>query len=409
MVQKQRLFPAVLGLEAMAQAAMALIGSTRPPNFEKVTWMRPIAVPERAPNTIRVAALRRAADLVEVCLRSEETDYAVDHFRAFCHFDVPMTQQAPRAALSLSEMENVALNPRDHLYGHILFHQGRFCQVDGYRLLKAKECIAEISDGNGTNWFGPYLPREFVLGDPAARDAALHAIQACIPHHRILPTGIDRLVVEHAPDRRRGTPIRFVRARETQRNGNSFIYDVELADQHGQLIERWEGLHLRAVEGMAPREAWPEPLLAPYLERRLQELIADLTREFGVPIIDARPWCPDPEFAADGHHLLGTGAARFTDRYSREVRPLLTGAAPMESLSAPPVNRFRRLIVKTSFLRSPAKMGSLVIWKRWPRVPTQFGATSWATTASNWPTGFAGNDRRTLAALRRGFGLLSNV
>src|SRR5207249_855385 len=118
-----------------------------------------------------------------------------------------------------------------------------------------------------------YLPREFVLGDPAARDAALHAIQACIPHHRILPTGIDRLVVEHAPDRRRGTPIRFVRARETQRNGNSFIYDVELADQHGQLIERWEGLHLRAVEGMAPREAWPEPLLAPYLERRLQELV----------------------------------------------------------------------------------------------------------------------------------------
>ena len=52
----------------------------------------------------------------------------------------------------------------------------------GYRLLKAKECVAEITADDGAAWFGPYLPAEFVLGNPAARDAALHAIQACIPH-----------------------------------------------------------------------------------------------------------------------------------------------------------------------------------------------------------------------------------
>src|SRR2546426_7790679 len=32
-------------------------------------------------------------------------------------------------------------------------------------------------------WFGPYLPSQFVLGDPAARDAALHAIQARSEEH----------------------------------------------------------------------------------------------------------------------------------------------------------------------------------------------------------------------------------
>ena len=88
----------------------------------------------------------------------------------------------------------------------------------GYHLLKAKECVAEITADDGATWFGPYLPAEFVLGNPAARDAALHAIQACIPHRRILPTGIERLVI-----RRGESGARFVRAKERSRDGNNFI------------------------------------------------------------------------------------------------------------------------------------------------------------------------------------------
>jgi enediyne polyketide synthase len=154
------------------------------------------------------------------------------------------------------------------LYGRILFHQGRFCRLQNYRHLSARECIAEISAGDGPAWFGPYLPAQFVLGDPAARDAALHAIQACIPHQRILPTGMDRLVVL----RNVGQQPRIVRARERLREGNNFTYDVEVTDLAGDVIERWDGLRLRAVERIAPWEAWPETLLGPYLERRLEEL-----------------------------------------------------------------------------------------------------------------------------------------
>ena len=36
------LFPAVMGLEAMAQVAMALAGSTEPPSFEHVELARPV-------------------------------------------------------------------------------------------------------------------------------------------------------------------------------------------------------------------------------------------------------------------------------------------------------------------------------------------------------------------------------
>ena len=265
-LQKQILFPAVFGLEAMAQAAMALTGAAASPVFEQVEWLRPVTVSEKMPTTIRVAALRRAADLVEVCLRSEETDFQVDHFRALCRFGP--TSATARVSWSPSGAGLIELEPQKDLYDRLLFHEGWFRRVRGYRLLTAKECLAEITPDSAASWFGPYLPSEFVLGDPGARDAALHAIQACIPHQRILPTGVEQLVIHRSE-----SGPRAVRARERKRDGSNFIYDLEVLDANGEIVECWTGLHLRAVAEIPAREAWPEALLAPYLERRLEELV----------------------------------------------------------------------------------------------------------------------------------------
>jgi enediyne polyketide synthase len=277
-LQKQRLFPAVMGLEAMAQAAMALTGRATPPSFEEVTLTRPVAIGDRAITCIRLAALRRAPDLVEVCLRSQETDFHVDHFRALCRFGVGELPRglSMRTAVGCEALGNpctqtpLELEPARDLYGRLLFHRGRFARVGGYRLLEARDCLAELTPDHGAPWFGPYLPGGFVLGDAGARDAALHAIQASIPHRRLLPTGIDRLVLRSA-----STVPRFARARERSRNGANFLYDVEISNAAGEVVESWEGLHLRAVEPIEPPAAWPEALLAPYWERRLEELAPD--------------------------------------------------------------------------------------------------------------------------------------
>lgn len=269
-VQKQRLFPAVLGLEAMAQAAMALANSKDPPAFENVEFLRPVAVPDHTPLRIRLVALRRDSGDVDVCLRSDETDFQVDHFRAICRFAAGKSVGVPRLVLSPFESHNLPLDPRVDLYGRILFHRGRFCRLRGYRLLRAKECVAEITSGGGMPWFGPYLPAQFVLGDPAIYDAALHAIQPCIPHWRILPIAIERLRI------RQGEASAYiVRARERLRAGDDFIYDVEVTDVSGELVMLADGLRLRAVEMLSSPEVWPEALLAPYLERRLEELAGD--------------------------------------------------------------------------------------------------------------------------------------
>ena len=267
-VQKERLLPAVLGLEAMAQAASALVGSEALPVFEHVELTRPVGAAEKGKTKIRLAALRRGPDLVEVCLRSETTDYHVDHFRSLCRFGLPPANDVRRNARGMTPDKRLPLEPEHDLYGSILFHQGRFRRLMGYRLLRAKECLADIGPDDETSWFGPYLPADLLLGDPGVRDASLHAIQACIPHRRLVPTGIDRLVIHRLE---RGP--RRVRATQRTRDGNQFIYDLEVTDQGGELIETWEGLRLHAVEALPSPACWPWALLGPYLERRLEELV----------------------------------------------------------------------------------------------------------------------------------------
>ncbi len=167
-VQKQPLLPAVMGLEAMAQTAMALAGR-RKCRFSR-TWnfLRPMAVPEQNKLTIRLAALHRENGAVEVCLRSEETDFQVDHFRAVCRFAENAVQTSKSAVSRISKsarLENVephppderfadleigdtagletcatsvsiALDPQTDLYGRILFHRGRFQRLRGYRFVE---------------------------------------------------------------------------------------------------------------------------------------------------------------------------------------------------------------------------------------------------------------------------------
>src|SRR5205807_9707834 len=127
--------------------------------------------------------------------RTDETAFQVDHFRAICRFGGAAPGERRTLTQIPSEMPAVALDPDRDLYGAILFQSGRFKQLRGYRHLRATECVAEIACHEAADWFGLYLPSGLVLGDPGARDAAIHAIQACIPHATILPTGVDRLTI----------------------------------------------------------------------------------------------------------------------------------------------------------------------------------------------------------------------
>jgi len=270
----ERLLPAVMGMEAMAQVFMALTETNEPPAFEQVKFERPVVIREDAGNTIRVAALVRASGQVEVVLRSSETGFQVDHFRAVCRVASAPLHEAPRTV----DARTIGLDPHNELYGKVLFHTGRFQRLREYRALKARECAAEIMPDGTTTWFGRYLPGGLVLGDPGARDAAIHAVQACVPQITLLPIGVDKITGSLNGN----SGALFVCANERERLANGFVYDVELTDTEGRVRERWERLHLRTINGTEFKGPWPEGLLTPYVERSLLALIpgADVSIAF---------------------------------------------------------------------------------------------------------------------------------
>lgn len=271
------LFAAVMGLEAMAQTALALSGAKRASAFEDVVLSRPIIVPDGKTAAIRICALARDARRIDVVVRAAETDFQVDHFRATCVVTadtaaLPSISRLPSLLATDNGQpttdKSTSLDPRSDLYGSILFHRGQFQRVRSYCHLKAKTCTADIGPDGAARWYGAFFSDTLLLGDPGARDAAIHAIQACIPQGTILPIGVARIVLGSAP---LAAPC-VVHARERSHEGDLFVYDMEIRSQAGQVLESWEGLQLRQVRAAEPPVAWPEPLLVPYLERQLAAL-----------------------------------------------------------------------------------------------------------------------------------------
>ena len=111
-----------------------------------------------------------------------------------------------------------------------------------------------------------------MLGDPAARDAMIHSVQACIPHARLLPVSVSRIELNSIE----AVSLLSVHARERYREGDLYVYDLELINADGRVQEKWEGLHLKKIEAIPATDPWAVPLLGPYMERCLHELIPDV-------------------------------------------------------------------------------------------------------------------------------------
>ena len=267
------LFPAVVGMEAMAQVAMAAGGHTGPPVMEEARFLRPVAVRPGGTTIIRVAALVRDAESVEVVVRSEETGYGADHFRAVLRWPPTSSLQEVRGAGhgGTLVLPRVPVDPSE-LYGDMLFQGKRFQRLLSYRRVSARHVVAELSTTATGPWFGAFSSQDRVLADPGVRDAAMHVLQACVPDGTLLPEGVDRIVLARSPGLEESECV-LLEAVERAWEGDSYVYDVDVSDPYGTPLERWEGLRLRAVRRTGGSGPWVPALLGSHLEREVERVL----------------------------------------------------------------------------------------------------------------------------------------
>ncbi|MGW2248875.1 type I polyketide synthase [Kitasatospora sp. NPDC001660] len=263
------LFPAVLGMEAMAQVAGAVSGHAGPPVLEDVEFLRPIAVRPGGSTTLRVAALVQGAGTVDVVLRAADTGFAADHFRARLRYPRPAVPDGPRSAAF--DLPAVPVDPVTELYGSVLFQGKRFQRLLDYRRASARHAVAEVSTSTPAPWFAAYLPQDHVLADPGTRDTMMHAIQCCVPDATLLPRGIERLWLAEPADQ--DTEFVVLDARERSQDGDTYVYDLDVRTPDGRVVERWEGLTLVAVRKRDGAGPWVPAMLGSYLERKLETVL----------------------------------------------------------------------------------------------------------------------------------------
>lgn len=270
MLDGDLLFPAVLGMEAMAQvASVASAAPGGPPVLTGVEFLRPIVVRPGGSTTIRIAALVRAPGVVEVVIRSEETAFGADHFRATLTFRRPdLSLDVAPADIALPA---VPVDPVTELYGTLLFQGKRFQRLLAYRKAAARHAVAEVATQPAAAWFATFLPQRQLLADPGARDTAMHALQCCVPDATLLPESVERLILAD-PAGQAGDYV-LLDARERCQDGDSYTYDIDIRGPSGALVERWEGLKLRAVRKRDGAGPWVPALLGSYVERAVERVL----------------------------------------------------------------------------------------------------------------------------------------
>ncbi|MFI7047602.1 type I polyketide synthase [Streptosporangium sandarakinum] len=264
------LFPAVIGMEAMAQVAHAATGRQGAPVIEHAEFLRPIIVPPDGSTTLRIAATVTDDDTVAVTIRSAETGFDVDHFRARLAYTAEPAPQGPPGQVA-DGLPAVPLDPEAEMYGDVLFQGRRFHRLRRYHRAAARHVDADVAALESGDWFARYLPGDLLLGDPGMRDALMHGNQVCVPDATLLPTAIERVHAGGAALAAAGE-LRYC-ATERSREGDTYVYDIAVRTPAGDVVERWDGLRLQAVRKKDGRGPWVAPLLGSYLERTVEDLV----------------------------------------------------------------------------------------------------------------------------------------
>ena len=243
--------------------------------IENAVFQSPIVVPKDGSVRIRLCASRIGDRRCVATIRSEMTDFAVDSFRAELTIE-PHTPEMFTSRLPAPNGHRVDMDVNRDFYDAVLFHTGQFRTIRRFYSIHRDASHAAIELGPQQPWFGRAFPQRLVLGHAGLNDTAAHCHQGSVPQYSLLPASVGRIVFNEPVMSGRfliGTTERSISEQHV-------TIDVEIVDEAGQLVQRWESLTFRRVIGSDFRGPWPLPL-----ERLHRALGQELPRRGGVPHI----------------------------------------------------------------------------------------------------------------------------
>lgn len=261
--------PAVFSLEAMIQVVKALVPDLVITNIGSIDFRKAVTVPVDGVITLRVAVLK-VGNRIEAALRASDDDFLT--IRVHAEFFAAKEAHALESAGQKRPIERLAKSiEATPFYESLFFQKGRFSCVSDYQHLSARRILASLDANRSSevgDWFGQYLSRDLLLGDPGIRDACLHALQAAIPHKRVIPVSVDQINFFGA-----GSKSAVVEAFEVSSDENEFVFNIVVHDENGQIVETWDKAKFRAVADL-PTDDLPPSLSAVWLERVLGDAIS---------------------------------------------------------------------------------------------------------------------------------------
>jgi malonyl CoA-acyl carrier protein transacylase/acyl-CoA thioesterase FadM len=257
------LFPAVFGIEAMAQAVSAVTGLSGLDyvRLEDVRLSRPITVAPDGSTEIRIRALVEDAPTegegfrVKAGITVEDAAFSGNHFEAT--FVLAEGKDLARYAGELPDTL-LDIKPREDLYGHLLFQGERFQRVKAIRSLNDARCVFDAETKGGSP-DATLHGGGFATNDPFFRDTLLQSVQIVVPDVVALPVEIEEWEML-LKERRAGT--RRVVTEMLQRGKETILTDVTAVDEEGKVVERLRGYKTKIIEELkeAPR---PDDLRTP--------------------------------------------------------------------------------------------------------------------------------------------------
>jgi len=246
------LFPTVLGLEAMTQAA-CLITNQKSGNiigFTDISLTKPIVVADDKGETIHINAYRDDRDAsanlnVKVDICCAQTGYKSAHFSAIVHFGL---QQQPYPEI-IPSYKMLPINPKNDLYGDYLFQGKLFQRLDRIYKVSSDEvifsCESRESVPQNLNGFAENNTFELLLGDAFYRDVLLQSVQLPATPNIVLPISIGKIELYGNNKQRCGQML--VKATLKHQDEKDYVWDVTVINSSGNVTERLIDYRVRTV------------------------------------------------------------------------------------------------------------------------------------------------------------------